>query len=57
MMTLTQKLMSLVTLAKTNGNAVEYIAELERQAEERKDWRAAQQCRRASRPPLANQAE
>jgi translation initiation factor IF-2 len=56
-MTLTQQLMSLVTLAKTDGNAVESIRELKRQAEERKDWRARQQCDLAIRHALASRPE
>ena len=43
------RLTELVTTAQDGSqpNAVEYIHELARQADERRDWRAAQLCRLA----------
>lgn len=40
-------LLALVTLAKTNGNAVEYLQERLRAAEERRDRREVQMIRLA----------
>ena len=47
MTTLRSQLMSLVEMSKSNGNAVEYLHEMLRKAEEKRDRNAAQMIRLA----------